>query len=405
MDKPCIITYNAKLILSKEDFGKLHNLLKDSSLAYNECAAFIRDNNIPLVLKNVHDSVYGWMRDKYKGLPAQTVIKIYKDVLAAFRSIRSNKVEYKAKTPKKHNLSIRLDERLYSNLRNGSICLSGFEKNKRKEIPFMCYERLNAMFDHYTFADPLIFIRGDEAFLSIPFTVPTLPVKNGNATGIDLGLKRFMTTSDGVVFDDKEYKARRRRLRHLKKVLKDKGTKSARRKLRKLKRKERRQSKQFIDTMVNNLLSTTDTGYLVIEDWKGIKQNTARFDNGFIRKRHNTMMSQVALAKFRDILTYKAQLNGRRAETVSPTWTSQTDSRTGKRDGERHGCRYVCSDKVVLDADWNAAVNIGTRSKRPLSSKTPIDGGLVFLRGRVFVNAPNACQSPTLWEPCKPRNL
>ena len=40
-------------------------------------------------------------------------------------------------------------------------------------------------------------------------------------------------------------------------------------------------------------------------------------------------------------------------------------------------------DGLVLDADWNAAINIAQRSKHPLSSEaTPVDGGLTPLGGR-----------------------
>ena len=93
-------------------------------------------------------------------------------------------------------------------------------------------------------------------------------------------------------------------------------------------------------------------------------------------------MSQVPFYKFKEILTYKAQLVGKQVETVSPAYTSQIDSRTGKKDGLRCGCRYICTDNVVLDADWNAAVNICKKSKHPMTSCTPIDGGMQPLVGR-----------------------
>ena len=139
---------------------------------------------------------------------------------------------------------------------------------------------------------------------------------------------------------------------------------------------------------VNALLSSTDASVLVLEDLSKIKVKTSKTSNGYKRKRHNSMMSQVPFYTFKEILTYKAQLVGKRVETVSPTWTSQTDCETQKRDGERHGCRYYRSNGIVFDADWNAAVNIGLRSKHPISSSVPIDGMLTPLMGRVSVNDP-----------------
>lgn len=77
--------------------------------------------------------------------------------------------------------------------------------------------------------------------------------------------------------------------------------------------------------------------------------------------------------------------------TVNPAFTSQNDHRGLKR-GERKGCRYYASDGVVLDADWNASINIARKytSKQkinkishPISFSFPFDGGLNFL-GRVL---------------------
>ena len=176
------------------------------------------------------------MRSKYKSLPAQCVIRIYKEVIAAWRSIKSNKHE-DARTPERKNKAMRLDKRLYANLSKEGISLTGFEKNKRKFFAFKSYSVLDNLFSKYTTTDPLVFIRDGEPWLSITFEIPQKPIVEGNAIGIDLGMKRFAVSSDGIVFDDKAYKVRRRQVRFLKSKLKAKGTKSAKRKLKRLKRK------------------------------------------------------------------------------------------------------------------------------------------------------------------------
>ena len=100
------------------------------------------------------------------------------------------------------------------------------------------------------------------------------------------------------------------------------------------------------------------------------------------------------MAQFQETVRQKAQLSGKRVETVSPVNTSQIDSRTGLKDGERRGRRYVCRDGVVLDADWNAAVNIVNRSKHPVSSgAVPVDGGLTPLAGRPQSTGRMLCKS------------
>lgn len=375
MDGTVQLTYNARILMGEDDRRALEAFLRDAQCAYNECASFMVRENTPTDIKSVHDAVYGWMRSHYPNLPAQCVIRIYKEVLAAIRSIRANKHE-NAKTPQRKHLAMRLDKRLYANMTVEGISLSGFAKGKRQRFVIQTYPKIREMLASYTTSDPLIFMRDGEAWLAVPFNVPAKPLANGDGVGIDLGMRRFVVTSDGIVIDDKAYKAKRRKVRYLKRCLKAKGTKSAKRHLKKLARRERNLSRDFRMRAAKAVLEATEGGVIVMEDLKKMKQRTSKTDGGWKRTRHNSALSQVALAAFKDTLSYKAQLAGRRVETVSPKWTSQTDSRSGKRDGERRGCRYVCSDGVVLDADWNAALNIVMRSRRPHSSVVPFDGAL-----------------------------
>ena len=310
MDGITNLTYNVKLKMTGDDFNTLHNLLDQAKLAYNECASYLREANIPLDIKSVHNAVYDWMRTKYALLPAQSIIRTYKEVLSALRSIKSNKHE-DADTPERKNLAMRLDKRLYANLNKDGISLTGFQKGSRKAFSFVMYDAVSRMFDKYLTSDPLIF--------------------GNKAVGIDMGMKRFAVTSDGFVFDDKKYKAKRRRIRHLKSTLKAKGTKSAKRKLRQLKRKEANLSDDFIMRMCGAIIKNTNADVLVVENLKGIKKKTSKHKNGFKKKRHNNALSQVAISKFQFVLGYKAQLVGKRVETVSPAYTSQTDCRTNKR--------------------------------------------------------------------------
>ena len=103
MDKPNQITYNTRLLLSNEDYKTLKQFLKTSADAYDECTQYLRENNVPLNIRDVHDNVYDWMRSHYPTIPAQGIIRIYKESLSALRSIKSNKHD-NAKTPTRKNL-------------------------------------------------------------------------------------------------------------------------------------------------------------------------------------------------------------------------------------------------------------------------------------------------------------
>ena len=373
-------TYNIKLKMNKESKAFWFAYLSELAQAYDECAAFIKANNVPLNLKAVHKEVYEWMRTKFSELPAQSIIKTYKDVIAAYHSIRGNKHKTDS-VPTKKGLNLRLDKRLYSNLTEEGISLTGEVKNRRTRYGLETYPKALEMFSSGIPSDPLMFAKGNDIYLSIPFEFPETQPTGEACVCVDLGLKRTFVTSEGYYFKDSEFLGRKRKLRFLKRSLNSKGTKSAKRHLESLKRKERNSNKNQNYKAVNSLISSTDAQIFVLEDLSRIKKNTSRTKTGFKRKRHN-MMSQVGIAEFKRILTYKTLLVGKSVETVNPAFTSQTDSRTGERDGLRHGCRYICKDGTVLDADWNAAVNIGLRFKHPTLSRCPKDGAMTPLVGR-----------------------
>lgn len=394
------ICYNIPIDLAAEDRLYWENLLRESAAAYNECAIHLRVRGTKLDLKTVHDEVYAWLRKNHPTIPAQGVIKIYKDVMSALRSIKSNK-QGNAETPRKTGLNMRLDKRLYDHLDRTGISLSGARRGRRVRVGFSLYPKAEEMFAKYTTCDPMMFLRDGRFYLAVPFNAPDIPTADDTCIGVDLGMKRLYVTSEGGAFRDAVYLDHRRKVRHLKKELRKKTTKSAKRKLRKLKRRERNLSKDMCQRAANTLLRGTKASVIVMEDLTKIKQSTSRTKEGFLRKRHNNAMSQVPFYEFKETLTYKALLVGKRVETVSPVYTSQINSRSGKKDGIRKGCRYYCPDGVVLDADWNASVNIGRRSKHPVSCLPPIDGRLRFLTGR----CPSTHQSRESYSTCKPLSL
>lgn len=357
------------------------SILTELKQCFNRAVELIVSSNCTLSIVPVHKTCYDILRGQFPSLPAQMVIRTQKEAMAMLKSRKSNK--HHGELPKKHALSVVLDKRLYSNLSIDGISLSGGDKGKRVRVGFHLYEKADYMFHNYFTKDPTLFYTDGLFYLAVPFEVPEKPVVGETTLGVDLGERQLFVTSEGKSFSDKTYLKNRRELRYEKRQLQSRGTKSARRKLRKLKRRERNLTKDVCHRAAKALVNSTDASVIVFEKLKGIKTKTSRTETGRKRTDHNRRLSQVPMAQFQETVRQKAQLVGKRVETVSPVYTSQTDSRTGLRDGERRGRRYVCKDGVVLDADWNAAVNIAIRSKHPVSSGAiPVDGGLTPLTGR-----------------------
>ena len=369
-----VITYNAELKFKDEtDREYWSKILDKARLAYNQCSYIIESQKMHLDVRSVHHAVYYPLREEFPDIPAQGIIRIHKECLAAFRSIKSNG-HINHKVPKKRNCSMRLDKRLYSNFSVNGISLCSEKSNRRARAELVQFPRLVELFEKYPTKDPLIFKKRNKIFLSIPFEVPDVDLSNDRCIGVDLGERRFAVTSDGIMFNDKEYNARRRKLRYLKRCLQKKKTKSARKKKRKLSAKERNQSTDMCRKMANAILSNTDASYIILEDLSKIKQKTSRTKSGFKKTNHNRRMGLVPFYKFKQILSYKALLKGKRVETVSSYMTSQTDCTTGKVDGARKNRRFFSKNGVALDADWNGAINIAQKSNHPFSFVVPIDG-------------------------------
>ena len=375
-----IATYNVRLLPDEATLTYWTELLRSTADAYTLCVKLITEAKCELTIKTVHHVCYDTVRKTFPILPAQGAIRAQKEAMAAIRSKHSNK--HNGEQPKKHSLSITLDKRMYSRLTNNSIALCGGEKGKRVSIPFVCYNKLSEMFSTHKACDPTLFVRNEQLWLAVPFDVPNRPVIDETCIGVDLGMKRLFVTSDGYAFRDKTYLKNRRKVRYLKRHLRSKGTKSARKHLKRISKKEKNLSRDMQYRAVNALLNSTSASIIVLEDLSKLKSKTKKSSKGFKRKKHNNAIGQVPFSEFKSKLEAKAPLFGKKVETVNPAFTSQVDSRTGNDDGKRKGCRYYCCDCVVLDADWNAAVNIAKKSKHPLSNPCPVDGHLVFLRGR-----------------------
>jgi IS605 OrfB family transposase len=372
-------SYNTRLSFeSQEEFQKVLDFLK----AQRDCVNAGYAKAFTLEKLSIVEFHHKFYHEYMKGhaVPSQLVIRAEKEVLASYRSMKSNKHE--KSVPEKVNLSCRLDKRIYT-LKGSTIRLTTLENRINAQIQL--YPHLSEILESQTPCDPLIFERNGEIWISLAFTDPEVKFTPRLAVGIDLGVRRLAATSEGKLFIDKKFNGRIRKIRHNKRALQSKGTKGSRRKLRKIARREARMKRSMLHSLANKLLQTP-ANVLVLEDLTKIKFKVKRRPGS----------KQTSFAGLRQILTYKAPLVGKRVVTVSPYYTSQIDCLSGNREGERKGTRFYQTVKnggAVLDADLNAACNIAFRysgskigAKLPVSWLTPLDG-------QARVNSPIAFKS------------
>jgi putative transposase len=194
--------------------------------------------------------------------------------------------------------------------------------------------------------------------------VPIEPLaRTGYETGIDVGLKVFLITAEGVVVDNpRHYRTAERQLTkaHRRVSRRTKGSKRRKKAVQLLARKQqqvRRQRRDFHHKTALALLQQYDVIYL--EDLQV---------RNLVRNHHLAKsISDAGWAAFRTILEAKAACAGRQVIAIPPAYTSQDcsgvladGSRCTQRVAKSLSVRtHVCpSCGLVLDRDLNAAQTI-----------------------------------------------
>ena len=371
-------TYNAKIIFEKPEDKVL--LSQSLSLA-NDAFNLVSTERFKMKkcggTKPLHERTYYKVKKAFSNTPSQYIIKVIKDVIAKYETIRKNHQQID-EPPQKRNLQLQLDKRLFTWKGEKELSITTIEGRIR--IKFETFPLLEEALKNGKKCDISVFGRDGEFYLSIPFDFEIEPQsKKETVLGIDLGEGRIIATNKGHIVKGLSFKKRKRQIRHQKYTLKSTTTNSARRKLKSLKRKERNHTRNYIHCLTKHILVNNDENVIVLEDLTGIKKK----NNGKYRNRKSR---QIPFFQFRTILTYKAPFYKKRVETANPHYTSQMDSR-GLENGKRvkGTCRYVGVDGKVLDADINAANNIRNRYLQLPSSKCKN-----LMEGQAIVNEPYA---------------
>ena len=373
-----MITYNVKLNFeNKDDFDNLYESLLLNQKSWN----IISQERFSMTggrLKILHDKCYYKVKEQIPTIPSQFIIKAEQDVIATYKIIKTNRHKLEQPAIKK-SLSIQLDKRIHKWINKNTIKITTL--NKQAIATFNIYNKLNDL-DWTKLKDPKVFYKNGTFYLSLIFDIKKEFNDNNQVIGIDLGIKRIVSLSNGIIVKGNVFNSHKRKIRYTKRQLQAKirESHSARQKLKKLRKKEANFSKNYIHNLTKSVILNSVGNVIVIEDLSKIKSKNRG-------TRFNNRQSQIPYFNFKTILTYKAQLYGKKVETVNPAYTSQLDHR-GLVGGKRKGCRYYGSDDVVLDADINAAINIANRHVKNKSLLKHSISCCKALDGQVTVNSP-----------------
>jgi len=202
--------------------------------------------------------------------------------------------------------------------------------------------------------------------------VDPLPL-TGRVVGVDVGVARFLTTSDGEVVGNPRFlDAAQAGIADLQRRKQRARTgsgnhKRIRRQLAQEWRKVRDRRRDFHHKTARALVDTCDM--LALEALR-VDAMTASASGTLDQPGRNVAQKaglnrsilDVGWAQFTSILTAKAESAGRRVVRVDPSYTSLTCHTCGARCGRPRQDVVVCPTHGELDADLNGARNIATRA-------------------------------------------
>ena len=201
----------------------------------------------------------------------------------------------------------------------------------------------------------------------------------GRSVGADLGIARFLTTSDGEVIANPRFLAAsaeaiarlQRRKEHARRG--SGNRQRLRRALAKEWRKIRNRRRDFHHKTARALVDSCDVIALETLNTAGMTRRPAPKSDpdqagAFLpnmasaKAGLNKAILDAGWAQFASILTGKAEEAGRRVVFVNPAGTSITCHICGRRCTRPRQDTVICSTHGTIDADLNAARNIATRA-------------------------------------------
>jgi len=214
-----------------------------------------------------------------------------------------------------------------------------------------------------------IYCRAGKWFVSLACEVeqPEPLPKTGNTIGVDVGLLRLATLSNGEpVENPRWYRKILRELRVLQRktsraVLGGRNRRKLVRRLQRLLAKVANCRKDFLNKFADQLIKRFDR--IVLEDLRVAAMARGRFAMSILDAGWSYLVSRLA---------HKAESAGREVVLVDPAYTSKTCSGCGKVfEHLSLSDRWIsCDCGVSLDRDHNAAINILQRGRgRPLGAK------------------------------------
>ena len=372
-----------KLYPNKQQEQEINKLLGCYRFVYNYMLALKQKeytdnkNNLSLCYLSKYfyntlrkDKDHGWLKEQNSQVMAQSIRRMI-SAYDNFFKLHTGFPKFKSKKDKQSALFPINAISRRNTFEQRKITLTKSFKNIKFRCSDLYFKRLQTYKDNIRSAT-ISKTKSGNYFLSILIDIPQDEVvkfrQTGESVGIDLGVKDFVITSDGEVFENKHFlKKEENKIKRLQRQLsrKAKGSNNrdkARIKLAKAYEHLVNQREQYIHSVVNELLRYYDTIYIEDLNVSGMLKN----------HKLAKAIQEIGFFKFKAILQDKALVNNKQVVLIDRFYPSSKIC---------HKCGYKNKDLKLSDRFWicpkcnmkhnrdlNAAMNILTEGERILKS-------------------------------------
>lgn len=322
--------------------------------------------------RNLNNLYYSQLRNQF-ALKSQMAQSVMKTVIARYKSAKSNghgwvqvvfqHPEYDLVWNRDYSLT---EERFSVNTLDGRLKFK-FEK-----------KAMSRYFDgSWKFGTAKLVHKFSKWFLHIPMTkeFPELGIADiHQVVGVDLGINFLATTYDSqgktAFFKGRTVKHKRGQYKVLRKRLQQKQTSSSRKRLKATGSRENRYVTDVNHQVTKALVERYPKGTcFILEDLSGVRKATEK-----VRVKDRYVQVSWAFSQFRQMLEYKARMNGQTVLVVDPKYTSQTCPKCGHTEKENRNkkthtfccrnCHYTSNDDRI------GAMNLHRKGIEAISADT-----------------------------------
>jgi len=346
-----LLTLKVKLNPTNEQRKKLLCTMETFNAACDDISRDAYESKTFNKIKLQH-RLYYRIREQYR-LPAQLAIRAISKVIEGYRVERRHLHVFDPRG------AMVYDQRIMSLKGLDKVSLATIEG--RETIPLLVgdYARLEQRALRGQ-AD-LLYIKKEFYLCLIYEQQEEPPFTPEDYLGVDLGIVKLASTSDGLSYSGEEVDAVREHYTRVKAGLQRVGSKNSKRKLRRLSGREAR-FKRYTNHVFSKELVAVAKGTrraLALEDLGGIRSR------GTVRSGQRDRLEKWAFSQLRGFVEYKAKLSGVPVLVVDPRDTSRRCSRCGCVDKRSRVSQsgFICrACGYESNADLNAACNIQWRA-------------------------------------------